>query len=217
MMRMMNRLLVLGLSVLFAGCAAQHTDILIKDRPLLDNGNGLVLASLGYRTAEEPAIKMQLSGGNLILGELGPTIELTLRSVTDPKYRVYISTTDNMYENGAWSNTEVIRRTANGRRVLMGESIRPGEYEIVDVEASLSDWTFDSKKDPNPPRVSIGGGEITYLGVFELLIESGKNILGRTVPALGAIRTVNEIEQDLELLYGVRPDLRGKKVRNAVE
>jgi hypothetical protein len=213
----MNRLFVLSLSLLFAGCAAQHADILIKDRPLFDNGNGLVLASLGYRTAEHPAIQSQLSASNLILGELGPTIEFTLRSVTDPKYRVYISTTDNLYENGAWSNAQVIRRTENGRRVLIGESIRPGEYEIVDIEASLSDWGFGPKKDSNPPKVSIGGGEITYLGVFELLIEPGENILGRTVPALGAIRTLNEIEQDLELLYSVRPDVRGKQVRNAVE
>jgi hypothetical protein len=213
----MNRLFVLCLSLLFAGCAAQHTDILIKDRPLFDNGNGLVLASLGYRTAEDPAIQRQFTGANLIMGELGPTIELTLRSVTDPKNRVYISTTDNMYENGAWSNTQVIRRTKNGRRVLMGESIKPGEYEIVDVEASLDDWGFDPMKNPNPMKVSIGGGEITYIGVFELLIEPGKNLIGRTVPALGAIRTLNEIEQDLELLYGVRPDVRGKKVRNTVE
>ena len=44
------------------------------------------------------------------------------------------------------------------------------------------------------------GGEITYLGA-----------------ALGAIRTLNEIERDLELLYSVRPDVRGKNVRNAVE
>jgi hypothetical protein len=213
----LNRIFVSFLSLLFTGCASQHADILIKDRPLFDNGNGLVLASLGYRTAEDPAIQRQLSGGNMILGLLGPTIELTLRSVTDPKYRVYISTTDNMYENGAWSNTQVIRQTEAGRRVLIGESIKPGDYEIVDVQASLDDWDFDPAKDPNPAKVSIGGGEITYIGVFELLIQPGKNILGRTVPALGAIRVLSEIDQDLELLYGVRPDVRGKNVRNAVQ
>jgi hypothetical protein len=209
------------LLLLLSGCAAQHTDILVPDRALLANGNGLLVASLGYSAGDDTKLARQLTEGNMILGALGPTMQVKLRSTSSGKaVEQWISTGDNMYENGAWANEQAVRSSAHGRRVLQGESIPAGEYEIFEMYAEMSTGPLSWRVRPQiaqPARITIAPGEIAYLGTFEFQVGMGKNLLGQSVPAEGRIVVLNELDEDLRLLFNLRPDLQKTPVRNLVE
>jgi hypothetical protein len=217
----MKRIAPLVLVLLLSACAAQHTDILIPDRPLLANGNALLLASLGYSTGDDPKLASQLTQGNMILGALGPTMHVKLRSNSSGKaVEHWISTGDNMYENGAWANDQAVRQSAHGRRVLIGDSVQAGEYEVIEMYAEMSigllSWHVRPELSP-PARITIAPGEIAYLGTFEFQVGMGSNLVGQSVPAEGRIVVLNELNDDLSLLYKLRPDLKSTPIRNLVE
>ena len=194
-----------------ASCAAPQSDLLFKDSSLLSDGDGLIVASLGYSSNS--------GQGGVAISPV--TMNLTVLPVSGQAAKeIFVTTLAHRHTDGAWGDSEVVRKTALGGRVLVGYRVKPGEYRLVDEYASSFDghrrWEV-APKIVTPFKFTVASGEITYLGVHEFQILMGTNFSGRTSAVNLVIRTLNEIDDDRDTLYRVRPELRGIHINNVSE
>lgn len=205
-----KRTALLASVMVLSGCAPLHSDLLDKNRSLLapQSNSGMVLASLGYRN----------SGGGTD-AYLGTTsLDVMVHSVAAPDAKpLRVSTTAYMRYNGAWGDAEVVRPSADGKRVLVGYSIPPGHYRLGETTARLfgfAEWRVSFQSNP-AQQFTVEPGEVVYIGSHELDASSGNNWLGMPVPAKAMVRVLDEFVEDKALLYRVRPELESAPIRNA--
>ncbi|MCT7317435.1 hypothetical protein N5I87_15615 [Ralstonia sp. CHL-2022] len=193
-----------------AGCAPLHSDLLPKDRPMMapQSNSGMVIASLGYRYGQG-AINRYLPTTSL---------EVTVPSLSDPDAKPLLVTTNAyMRYYGAWGDQEVVRASANGKRVLVGYSIPAGHYRLGETTARLfgaAEWRVTVRASA-AQQFTVEPGEIVYIGSHELDSSTGNNWLGMPVPAKAVVRVLDEFEDDKALLYRVRPELKSAPIRDA--
>lgn len=193
-----------------AGCAPLHSDLLHKNRPLIapQSNSGMVIASLGYRNGQG-AINRYLPTTSL---------EVMIPSVSDPDAKpLRVTTTAYMRYYGAWGDQEVVRASANGKRVLVGYMIPAGHYRLGETTARLfgfAEWHVTVRASA-AQQFTVEPGEIVYIGSHELDASTGNNWLGMPIPAKASVRVLDEFEDDRALLYRVRPELKSVPLRNA--
>ncbi len=193
-----------------AGCAPLHSDLLHKDRPMMapQSNSGMVIASLGYRNGQG-AINRYLPTTSL---------EVTVPSVSDPNAKpLRVTTTAYMRYYGAWGDQEVVRASADGKRVLVGYSIPAGHYRLGETTARLfgfAEWRVTVRASA-AQQFTVEPGEIVYIGSHELDSSTGNNWLGMPIPAKAVVRVLDEFEEDKALLYRVRPELKSAPIRDA--
>lgn len=124
-----------------------------------------------------------------------------------------------MFVHGAWNATEAVRSGPGGsRRVLLAYSVVPGEYFINTIQLYIPGYpaTYTGKVQlPKPYRFSVEAGKISYLGVVEVNMTTGPNVIGALIPALSVqvpsrmnVRVLDEFEEDNKILLTLRPELR---------
>jgi hypothetical protein len=196
---------------MLAGCAAPHSDLLYKDRPMVSEKDGLIVASLGYRNAEERMVN------NLMQR---PAIHLDVQSKSGGTgQKVFVTTQAHMFVHGAWRDDDVVRRTASGGRVLVGYKVPAGDYEIVGRRVELHAGSMSWSARPQlrtPLAFTVAPGQVTYIGAHVLQTESGKNWLGMAVPAQARLEVLDEFDEDIGVLHRIRPELRDAVANDAL-
>lgn len=198
-----KKFFTISLVTLLSACATKLSMLPLKDQPLIGDGDGLVLASLGYQTNDAKNMKYYLQTSN---------ISLTIVPSSDADAKKFFVT-----NFSGWSNNDVVRRSSERARVLVGYRVKAGDYEIVEQYAKLASDIQNRnimQKIIPPRKFSVIAGQITYLGAYEFQVTTGTNLFGTTVPYKGKIETFDEIEDDRTLLYKVRPELRQTPINN---
>ncbi|WP_124460910.1 hypothetical protein [Variovorax sp. KBW07] len=196
---------------MLAGCAAPHSDLLYKDRPMVSEKEGLIVASLGYRNSEERLVNNVMQR---------PAIHLAVQSKSGgTAQKIQVSTQAHMFAQGAWRDEDYVRPTDSGRRVLVGYKVPAGNYEVVEQRVELygGSMTWSARPQRRTPLVfTVAPGQITYIGAHVLQTESGKNWLGMAVPAQARLDTLDEFDEDMGVLRRVRPELRDAVANDAL-
>jgi hypothetical protein len=204
------QVVALAILVALAGCAAPHSDLLYRDRKMLSQEKGLVVASLGYKTAADGRIRGVVGSTSLHVG---------YKALNDPSGQEYVLTTlAHMRAFGAWQDSEVVREGSGTKRVLVGYSLKPGRYVLTKQRVELygfATWTATPRL-AAPLEFEVKPNSITYVGAHEVETRSGENLLGMAVPANVTVRVLDEMEEDMSLLYRVRPELQGMPVFDAL-
>lgn len=205
---MSNRRLAVVFTVLLTlltGCALPHSHLVSKKEPLIDKEHGAVVVSLGSATMPMPAID----------------VITTQSDGTPTNFRV--TTSANMLVYGAWDAREAVRYgPAGGRRVLLAYSVSPGNYSIDAVHLYIPGYpaTYSGKVQlPRPYQFGVEAGKVTYLGVVEVNMTAGPNVIGEIIPALSmqvpsrmSVRLLDEFEEDNKILITMRPELKAASV-----
>jgi hypothetical protein len=193
------------LLTLLTGCALPHSHLISKKESLIDKEHGVVAVSLGSAMMSMPAIDV-----------------ITTQSDGKPTgFR--FTTSANMLVHGAWDATEAVRTgPAGGRRVLLAYSVSPGNYSIDAVHLYIPGYpaTYSGKVQlPRPYRFGVEAGKVTYLGVVEVNMTTGPNVIGQIIPALSmrvpsrmSVRFLDEFEEDNQILMKTRPELKAAPV-----
>jgi hypothetical protein len=197
--------------VILTGCAAPHSDLLFKEKKLTSDNVGLVVMALGYKTPADSQMVKDIKKVGLHIN-----FESTTNSA-GAKYQ--ITTNAHYFETGAWDDAVVVRMNSGGKRVLVGYVIPHGKYVLTEQSVSLwgrLDWTARPPL-ARPREFEVRPNSVTYLGVREVDVESEKNRWGVTLPVGVRINALNEFEDDIELLYRNRPDLRNVSIINVFD
>lgn len=198
--RTASAFLVLLLACL-TGCGLPHSHLVSRKEPLTDKDHGVVVVSLGSASMKTPAIDLATTQ-------------------SDGKPTSFRMST-NVYN--AWNATQVVRLGPGGsRRMLLAFSATPGTYAVDSVHLYIPGYpiTYNGTvRLPRPYRFQIEAGKITYLGVVEVDMTTGPNVIGEVIPALSRqvpsamnVRLLDEFEEDNRLLLNLRPELRAAPV-----
>jgi hypothetical protein len=194
--------------VMLTGCGIQHSDLLFKEKKLTSDTAGFVVMALGHKTPTDIEVDKMVK-------RVGLHIEFASATNTaGTKYQ--ITTTAHNIDGGAWKDTAVVRTNPSGKRVLVGYSVPPGKYVLTGQSVYLwGNFNYGARPQLTQPlEFEVRPNSVTYLGVREVEIDGGKNILNMTVPGQVRVNALNEFKDDIELLYSNRPDLRNLPIIN---
>lgn len=178
-----------------------------KEKISLTDEEGLILTSLGYKSDESKSIEWRLKHSDL---------RLILRPSFDSNAEKFsISTMGDHSLGGAWEHKEVVRQIYNGARVVVAYKVKAGEYDLIEQYARLPYGILTKEatiKIVPSRKLSVKGGQITYIGAYELQTTTGTNIFGHTVPYKASFINFDEQSEDLALMYEIHPELKGTTV-----
>jgi hypothetical protein len=106
--------------------------------------------------------------------------------------------------------------------VLLAYSVSPGNYSIDAVHLYIPGYpaTYSGKVQlPRPYQFGVEAGKVTYLGVVEVNMTTGPNVISEIIPALSmqvpsrmSVRLLDEFEEDHKILITMRPELKAASV-----
>lgn len=186
----------LAAAPVLGGCAQRgRSALLLKDEPLLRAGQGLILASLGYKTTQYHWTE--------------PRLTMWLASDADGSF-VDINTSD------AWGSPGMEIVTRYQKRVVLAYPALAGRYRMVSrgmvmpVDVTRPGYML-SLKPKKPFPLEVKAGEITYLGYHEF--EYYQDEFQR--PARGSAKAMDLLFDDLARLQRLRPETRPLPVHDA--
>jgi hypothetical protein len=210
---MHRRHLVLALAVagaMLTGCSTLRSDLLVKDKPLTSDKDGLIVASFGYTVSVDRLVRVQQE----------PTIRLVVTPHPDREgKKIQLTTADQIFTNGAWNEEEIVRRAGTSGRVLVGYRVPAGSYQLLQREVKLHgprNWEAQLPL-AAPWRFTVVPGQITYIGAHVLHTQFGESLLFRVlIPARARLVILDESNEDIDALRRVRPELRDVTFNNAL-
>jgi hypothetical protein len=193
------------------GCVSNRNEIELHDRPVITEGYGLVIVSFGYA-----------DGGDKAMASSQKRLDVALfADPVDSRENSKIDLTNfgwTKHQETAWDHTELVKTKDGGPRVIVSTVAKPGKYRLTSqrVSTTYAIWTYEKTIKPKfDLTFTVKPGEIVYLGTFETNLTAGKNLLGQAVPGPFNTRVLNEFDDDRELLYKIRPELKSVAITNA--
>lgn len=114
------------------------------------------------------------------------------------------------------AQTGLTRITGTEKRQLFFSALPPGEYDIVQRAAYMSNRELTLASGSRPLRFRIAPGTVTYIGAYVLRAQADTNLIGHARFSGGSIGLDDAFEDDRRQLYHARPDLRALAIGDAV-
>lgn len=206
--RLFLPVILTGCALLF-GCASPST--LVSKTPLMEAGEGLIVASLGYEDLHTDLFGVAGASRAHLTIRIAPEYDTSV-----PPFS--IGTTRGARLDGAWNFPDEIRETRNGRRVISVVAVKAGAYTTTGTSVALSGPSLTWEATPGlstPIAFNVRPGEIIYLGSFVLRVNSRPGFFGAHVPVSGRFDVRNEFDSDMEMVYRLRPEIRARHSHNA--
>lgn len=201
---------VLLLTVGLSGCATNSAEALVdKTKPMMGEGEGLVVASVGACDSGDELMTRFAKGSSFVI--------LAERQGGTDKSPIII-TTNGVWQNTAWSATELLRTTGTCTRLLLSQKAPAGNYKVTQAAARILNLAPRSPILADPIYFNVRAGQVVYIGAYDVSYIAGTTPIFHVKTAgMESLRILDEFRQDRETLIRVRPELAEATMVNAIE